>query len=137
MSGRPYPNAQANPRATLAVVNAPKRHQDRILIDGSTPGRALTELKIAQAYVRLSCIPDNDQGMSVSVAMVASCEIRMLRGPEPDLDGASLFWLELFDLSAELSLDSGCCQTIEDAVPIFDSFVAQALAMSRSGGEPL
>jgi hypothetical protein len=107
------------------------------LIAGSTPGRALTELKIAQTYARLSCIPDNDLGMSVSVAMVAKCEIRMLRGPELDLHGVPLFWLELFDLSAELSLDSGCCQKIEDAVPIFDNFVAQALAMSRPDGEPL
>lgn len=119
------------------MVNAPKRHQDRILIDDSTPGRALTELKIAQAYVRLSCIPDNDQGMSVSVAMVASCEIRMLRGPELDLHGAPLFWLELFDLNAKLSLDSGCCHRIEDAVLIFEGFVAQALALGQPGGEPL
>ena len=107
------------------------------MIDRSTPGRALTELKIAQAYVRLSCIPDNDQGMSVSVATVANCEIRMLRGSELDLHGAPLFWLELFDLNAKLSVDSGCCHRIKDAVFIFEGFVAQALALDQPGGERL
>ena len=115
----------------------PQDTQDRILVDGSTPERALTQLKIAQAYVRLSCIPDNNQTLSVSVATVASCVIRMLRGPELDLNGVPLFWLELFDLSAGLSLDSCCCHRIEDAVAVFESFVAQAAAMSQPGGEPL
>jgi hypothetical protein len=68
---------------------------------------------------------------------VASCVIRMLRGPELDLNGVPLFWLELFDLSAGLSLDSCCCHRIEDAVPVFEGFVAQAAAMSQPGGEPL
>ena len=61
--------------------------------------------------------------------MSTSCEIRMLRGPEAHLDGASLFWLELFDFNAELSLDSGCGQKIEHAVPAF--------AISQPHGEPL
>ncbi|MFL6818772.1 MAG: hypothetical protein ACJ8EF_12610 [Bradyrhizobium sp.] len=115
----------------------PQDTQDRILVDGSTPERALTQLKIAQAYVRLSCIPDNDQNLTVSVATVAGCVIRMLRGPELDLNGVPLFWLELFDLSAGLSFDSCCCHRIEDAVAVFESFVAQAAAMSQPGGEPL
>jgi hypothetical protein len=107
------------------------------LINGSTSGTALTQLKIAQAYVRLSTIPDDDPAASVSVTLVASCEIRMLRGPEVALGGVPLFWLELFDLSANLSLDSCCCHRIEDAAPLFESFVAQALALIRPVGEPL
>ena len=107
------------------------------MIDGSTSGRALTELKIAQAYVRLSAIPDDNPEIFISVALVASCEIRMLRGPERDLDALPLFWLELFDLNAKLSLDSGCCHRIEDAAAIFEGFLTQALAMSPSSGQPL
>jgi len=61
----------------------------------------------------------------------------MLRGPEPDLNSVPLFWLELFDLSVGLSLDSGCCHSIEDAVVIYEGFVAQALALGQPGGEPL
>ena len=61
----------------------------------------------------------------------------MLRGPKLDLNGVPLFWLELFDLNAKLSVDSGCCHRIKDAVSIFEGFVEQALALGQPGGEPL
>ena len=43
MPGRPYPNAQVKRRSRL--VNTPTRHEDRILIDGSTSGKALMREK--------------------------------------------------------------------------------------------
>jgi hypothetical protein len=88
--------------------------------------RTLTELKIAQAYVRLSSIPEDSPEASVSLVSVAGCEIRMVRGPESDLDRVPLFWLELFDHNTKRAIDSFCCRRIKDAVPIFDDFVAQA-----------
>ena len=88
--------------------------------------RTLTELKIAQAYVRLSSIPEDSPEASVSLASITSCEIRMVRGPEADRDRVPLFWLELFDHNTKRAIDSFCCHRIKDAVPIFDDFVAQA-----------
>ena len=126
-------NSQAIARATAPDQFSRKTPQDRILIDDSTSGRALTQLKIAQAYVRLSSIPDDDAATSVSIAFVATCEIRMVRLPEVDLDDVALFWLELFDLGANLSIDSCCCHRIEDAVPIFEAFVAEASATRQPG----
>jgi hypothetical protein len=63
----------------------------------STPERLLTELRIARAYVKLSSVPEDGSKPSVSLAYIGNCEIRMFRGPEADLDGMTLFWLELFD----------------------------------------
>src|SRR3954454_22501127 len=45
MPGRPYPNAQVNPERRSRLVNTPTRHEGRILIDGSTSGRALMREK--------------------------------------------------------------------------------------------
>ena len=45
MPGRPYPNAQVNPERRSRLVNTPTRHEDRILIDGSTSGKALMREK--------------------------------------------------------------------------------------------
>jgi hypothetical protein len=95
-------------------------------MDDDSSERTLTQLKLAQAYVRLSSIPEDSPEASVSLASIASCEIRMVRGPEVDLDGVPLFWLELFDHNTKRAIDSFCCHRIKDAAPIFDDFVAQA-----------
>jgi hypothetical protein len=93
----------------------------------------LVELKIAQAYVRLSSLPEESSAVSVSLASIGSCEIRMVRWPEIDIDRAPLFWLELFDHSIKSSVDSFCCCKLKDAVPIFDDFVTQARGSNKSG----
>ena len=71
-----------------------------------TSERTLTELRIARAYVRLSCIPENSSETSVSLVSIGSCEIRMFQGPEVDFDGVPLFWLELFDHSTKTSVEA-------------------------------
>ena len=100
----------------------------------NTSGRTLTEFKIAQAYVRLSSIPVDSPEASVSLASIAGCEIRMVRGSEADLDGVPLFWLELFDHNTKRAVDSFCCHRIKDAVPIFDDFVTQAERSNKPDG---
>jgi|SRR6188472_3252069 hypothetical protein len=90
------------------------------------PKKTLTQLKLALAYVRLSLIPEDSPEASVSLASIASCEIRMVRVPEADLDRVPLFWLELFDHNTKTAIDSFCCHQIKDAAPIFDDFVALA-----------
>ena len=97
--------------------------------------RTLTELKIARAYVRLSCISGNGPEASVLLASVVSCEIRMFPDPKADLDGAPLFWLELIDNSLKTSVDSCSCHGVKDAVAIFDDFISQASSLENAGGQ--
>jgi hypothetical protein len=103
-------------------------------IVSNTPDRTFTELRIARAYVRLSCIPEHCSEASVSLASIGNCEIRMFRGREADLEGMPLFWLELFDHSTKRSVDGFSCHRIKDAAPIFDDFVAQANRLNEHGG---
>jgi hypothetical protein len=103
------------------------------LIARNTSESTLIELKIATAYVRLSCVPEDNSEASVSLASIGDCEIRILRGPEGDLDHVPLFWLELFDHSTKTSIDHRSCHRIKDAVPIFDDFISQADRLNKAG----
>ena len=96
--------------------------------------RTLTELKIARAYGRLSCVPGNGPEASVSLASIGKCEIRMFRDPKADLDGAPLFWLELIDHSLKTSVDSCSCHGVKDAVAVLDDFISQANSSDEPGG---
>ena len=99
----------------------------------STSETAL-ELRIARAYVKLWCIPEESPEASVLIVSIGNREIRMFRGPQFDFDGMPLFWLELFDLSTKTSLDGFSCHKIKDAVPIFDDFVLQAGRLNEPDG---
>ena len=92
----------------------------------------LAELRIARAYVKLSCIPEDSSEASVSLASIGNCEIRMFRGPE--VDGMPLFWLELLDHSAKTTVDSFSCHEIKEAVVIFDDFISQADRLKQYPG---
>ena len=94
----------------------------------NTSDRTLTEQRIARAYVKLSCIPEDSSEASVSLASIGNCEIHMFRGPEVGFDGGPLFWLELFDHSTKQSIDGFSCHKIEEAVAICDDFMSQAAA---------
>ena len=53
----------------------------------------------------------------------------MLRSPEV----VPLFWLELFDRSTKMSVDSFCCHRLKDAVPVVCNFLAQADGSDKPG----
>ncbi len=109
------------------------------LIVSDTPHRMFTELRIARAYVRLSCIPEDDSVASVSLISIGNCEIRMFRGRGADSGGMPLFWLELFNHSTKTSVDGFSCHKIKEAASIFDDFVAQANRLNElcsGGAEP-
>lgn len=50
--------------------------------------------------------------------------------------GLPLFWLELFDHGANASVDGSCSHSIEDALTVFDDFVAQATRLELGGDGP-
>ena len=88
------------------------------------------ELRIARAYVKLWCIPENIPEASLLIVSIGNCEIRMFRGPEFNFDAVPLFWLELFDRGTKTSVDGFSCHRIRDAVPVFDDFISQAGGLS-------
>ena len=92
---------------------------------------ALTELRIARAYVRLSSILEDSSEAWVLLASAGNCEIRMFRGPQSGCDDGPLFGLELLDQTTKTSVDSFFCYRITDAVPVFDDFIAQADRLNR------
>ena len=104
------------------------------MTDCNSSERTLTELKIAQAYVRLSSIPGDNPEASVLLASIGSYEIRMFRDPKADVDGAPLFWLELIDHSIKTSVDSFSCHRLKDAVAIVDDFISQATCLNKPTG---
>jgi hypothetical protein len=98
------------------------------------PERTRNKLRIAQAYVKLLCIPDGSSETSLSLTWIRNCEIRIFDGSHPDSDSIALFWLELFDHGAQISVDSFGCRELEDAVVVFEDFVAQARHLDTTTG---
>ena len=94
----------------------------------------LTELRIAQAYLNLLCIPEGSSNASVSLAWIGSCEIRIFEGPQANTNGMPLFWLELFDHRAKTSVDTFSCNEIEAAAVVFKDFIAQANDLNETSG---
>ncbi len=94
----------------------------------------LSKLRIARAYVKLLCIPEGSSETSVSLTCIGNCEIRIFEGPQVTSDGTPLFWLELFDHGAGMSVDSFSCRDIEDAVAIFEDFISQAAHLKEASG---
>jgi hypothetical protein len=99
----------------------------------SSPEPTLIELRIARAYGKLSSISEDSSKVSVLLARIGNCGIRMFRWPETQSGG--LFWLELFEHN--VSIDSFRCHEIKDAAPVFEELILQATHLSNldpSGG---
>jgi hypothetical protein len=103
----------------------------------SKSARKLTELLIARAFFKLSSIPMEISAPVISLTLVGTREIRMLRGSQSDADTTALFWLELFDHGTRTSIDSFRCDKIEDAAPTFEHMMFQAAGLNGpdAGGD--
>jgi hypothetical protein len=85
-----------------------------------------SELRITQAYIRLLCIPEGENGArTVSLACVGNYEIRMFEATQTDSADVPLFWIELFDQDAQSSVDSCVCHNIKEAVAAFEDFISR------------
>src|SRR5437660_10032836 len=96
----------------------------------STSERMAAELLIARAFGRLSSLPDQGSEATVSLASLGNCEVRMFRSWQAHLESMPLFWLELFDHGARMSVDSFLCHKLKDAAPIVNDFMSQAALLS-------
>lgn len=84
-------------------------------------------LRIAQAYTRLVCLPENAHGArTVMLKRKGNCEIRIFETSPTSSADAPLFWMELFDHDGQSSVDSCCCHAIEEAVTAFEAFLSRA-----------
>jgi hypothetical protein len=85
-----------------------------------------SELLITQAFASLSAAPKGEHGeRTISLAQIGNYEIRMV-GIGPSGAVVPLFWLELFDQAVGSAVDSCQCNTIREAVALFEELVAQA-----------
>jgi hypothetical protein len=92
------------------------------------------KLRIARAYVKLLCMTEGSSKASVSLALIGTSEIRLFEGPQTSSNGKPLFYLELFDHGANMSVDSFGCHKIDDAVVIFEDFISQAGRLTEASG---
>ena len=91
------------------------------------PNRKFSELRISQAYLKLLSIPESADGArTVSLERIGNHEIRMFESAASDSTEGPLFWMELFNLDRQASVDSCSCDGIEEAAIAFEGFVAQA-----------
>ncbi len=89
--------------------------------------QTLIELRIARAYIKLLCVPDDHPGAkTISIAWIGDHEIRLFDGPRNDGADEPLFWMELFDHGVSVAKDSCSCREIEDAVGAFEELIAEA-----------
>jgi hypothetical protein len=96
--------------------------------------KTLSELRIARAYIKLLCIPEGHSGVSVSLAWIGNCEVRIFERSQANSDGMPLFCLELFDHDAKTSIDSFICHEIEDAVVVLEDLISQAGHLNEASG---
>jgi hypothetical protein len=94
----------------------------------STINNKLSELRITEAYLMLSCISENACGARmVSLKRIGSHEIRMFEAAPADSADRPLFWMELFDHDEQSAVDSCGCYAIEQAAATFEEFALQAI----------
>jgi hypothetical protein len=99
----------------------------------TTSGNDFIKLRIAEAYIKLLCIPEDAQGARmVSLEWIGNREIRMFEATQPSPDNMPLFWMELFDHDRQSSVDACICYEIEAAVAAFEDFVAQTKSANES-----
>jgi hypothetical protein len=103
--------------------------------------KAFLELRITRAYIRLLCLPEGQtEAREISVARIGNREIRLIEDPRCYSENPPLFWMELFDHDARVSINSCACHEIEDAVVVFEEFVADSEHLqkwcSRNGNPP-
>ena len=91
---------------------------------GTTFDETLGRLRVTQAYIELSLIPERTR--TVPVARTGNYEIRMLLLSEHCSNSEPAIWMELFDLGSQLSVDSIRCSEVQDALAAFKEFVTQA-----------
>lgn len=97
-----------------------------------TPLRKVTlETRLAQAHVMLLVIPkDEHDSKSVALVRYGSYEVRLVE--PPSVSDTFVFWIELFDHSCHVSIDSGGADDFEEALATAEYLVSRAEELSKA-----
>ena len=88
---------------------------------------ASVRLKIIRAYGELLGVPHVAHGSRmVALERVGDCEICMFEALGAGSAEAPLFWMELFDLRVDASVDSCGCHSLSRAAAAFAEFASRA-----------
>jgi hypothetical protein len=83
--------------------------------------------RLNEAYVSLAVMPErNDGSRAITLDRYGAYEVRLVEFLRGDPTGNCLFWLELCCHMTSSSLDSCRCETLDDAEPVADHFIACA-----------
>ena len=94
---------------------------------------ASVRLKIIRAYGELLGVPHVAHGTRmVALERVGDCEISMFEALGAGSREAPLFWMELFDLRVDSSVDSCGCHSLSRAAAAFAEFASKASLVSRA-----
>jgi hypothetical protein len=85
------------------------------------------ESRVAAAYVQLalSCAAQ-DGARSVRIARVGRLDLRLVEPARPASVDDPLFWLELYDNDAEMTIDSCGCDDLQDAAKAAEQLIREA-----------
>jgi hypothetical protein len=91
--------------------------------------RMALEAQLIRAHVTLQLAGQGTDGSrTATVVRRGSYEVRLVDPSQASSAGMFLFWIELFDHSRQVSIDSGGCHVLEDAVVLAELLIAQAKA---------
>jgi hypothetical protein len=86
----------------------------------------LGALRVTLAYIKLLSIPEEYPGSrTILVFQTETYEIRIFRLPKEDSNCEPAIWMGLFDRGTQFPVDSGRCRAVENALAVFEEFVAQ------------
>jgi hypothetical protein len=91
------------------------------------------ESRIAGAYVQLALACAAQDGVrSVTFARCGRLELRLVEPAPPASADDPLFWLELYDNDAEVTIDSCGCDDIQDAASAAEQLIGQARLLTNA-----
>ena len=90
-------------------------------------------LRVTQAYVGLSSVPQSETGArSVSLARCGNRELRLIELSIASHDGEPPLWVELYDHDIRASIDSCRCSDLEEAVSAAEYLLSQQLGEGQN-----
>lgn len=90
------------------------------------------EARLIRAHVELQVTPkDANDCRSVLLARCGTYEVRLVEPARNSGGSAFEFWLELFDRTQKISLDSAGTNDLEEAVTLANKLFARALELSE------